>query len=236
MHDRGSDGYVRQVLNPFEPLLSAATAVGRRLLPRAPSGPLTRGLADRLIAQGEGQHVEFKETTGTLKAAIKTLAAFASQPGGGYVFIGVKDDGRPNKGFQLGARTVEEVAAEIKSKTLSMVSAEPLLPRLWAFENPALLVLEVVRDSYKGGPYLAHGARWQRSGKSTHRIDMDYVQLARAYQAHLWDDESEEHLAFRFCERCGSKSLERGTYTDFNHDRLYHWIKCTDCSWGDWSE
>src|SRR5665811_1111191 len=55
--------------------------------------PLDRTEASRRVAHGEGQYAEFKATTATLKAAIKTLAAFASQDGGGYVFLGIMDDG-----------------------------------------------------------------------------------------------------------------------------------------------
>ena len=198
--------------------------------------PLDRAEASRRVAHGEGQYAEFKATTATLKAAIKTLAAFASQDGGGCVFLGIMDDGSPNKGFQIGSNTVEQVAQSIKTNTLSMVSAEPLIPLIHIFEQPALIVIEVPSGTHNGGPYLAYGQHWMRSGRSTHRVELHYVQLARAYQQNLWDDESDDYLAFRFCAECGSTRLSRSETIDYAHDRLYHFIKCDDCGWGDWSE
>jgi len=198
--------------------------------------PLDKAEALRRVAQGEGQYVEFKATTGTLKAAIKTLAAFASQDGGGFVFLGIMNDGSPNKGFQIGSNTVEQVAQSIKRNTLSMVSAESLIPLIHVFEQPTLIVIQVPSSTHNGGPYLAYGQRWRRSGRSTQRVDLDYGQLARAYQQNLWDDESDEYLAFRFCAQCGSTRLSRSETIDHAHDRLYRFIKCEECGWRDWSE
>jgi predicted RNA-binding Zn-ribbon protein involved in translation (DUF1610 family) len=44
------------------------------------------------------------------------------------------------------------------------------------------------------------------------------------------------YLEFRFCAQCGSTRLMRSQTTDYAHDRLYHFIKCDDCGWDDWSE
>ncbi|MGN2638788.1 AlbA family DNA-binding domain-containing protein [Nocardia takedensis] len=59
----------------------------------------------QLLAEGEGQSTEFKETTSTAAAAIRSLAAFASQPEGGTVVFGVKNDGTPHRAFNIGAET-----------------------------------------------------------------------------------------------------------------------------------
>jgi hypothetical protein len=115
-----------------------------------------------------------------------------------------------------------------------MVTAQPLVPSIYRFENPTMLVIEVRSNAYNDGPYLAYGERWARSGATTNRVDMDYRQLARAYQRHLYDDT--DHLGYRFCAHCGSQRLERGQVTDWQHDRVYYTIVCKECGWGDCSE
>ena len=185
------------------------------------------------IAAGESQTTEFKESTGQLRRAVETLAAFGSQPDGGIVIIGVNDAGQPRSGFQIGATTEEKVANEIRLNTLSMTTGHPLAPRIYRFEDPLLLVIVV--DPSSDGPYLAYGKRFARSGKSTGAVDVDYRQLARAYQQHLYDDDG-DYPGFRFCARCGSQRLRRVQYPDYANDRLYFVVECEECRWGEWTE
>jgi predicted HTH transcriptional regulator len=199
-----------------------------------PNSSLTKAEVLRRIALGEGQSVEFKETTGQIRAAVKTVAAFASQPDGGCVIIGINDDGTPNRMFQVGAKSQEQVAQTIKANTLSMVTALPLVPNIYRFEEPAMLVIDVRGLPGDDGPYLAYGERWKRSGATTNRVQMDYRQLARAYQQHLYDED--DHLGYRFCGSCGSQRLDRNQVVDARQDRVYYTIQCKECGWGDWSE
>lgn len=102
--------------------------------------PPDHAVVRRRIALGEGQITEFKGTTGQLKPATKTLAAFASQQEGGWVIFGVNDDSTVNRDFTIGADTQEKIAQTIRANTLSMTTAQPLLPRLYALREPDLLV------------------------------------------------------------------------------------------------
>ncbi|NHE67811.1 ATP-binding protein [Rhodococcus sp. D-46] len=190
-----------------------------------------------LIAKGEGQTVEFKETTGASKAATKTLAAFASQPQGGVVVFGVNDDGTSNNKFTVAATTSAQLAGSIRANTVSITTAQPLLPVIHTFKAPDLLAVEVLADAVRGGPYLAFGVRWQRVGASTHEVKMDYRQLARAYRQHLVDDEETAGNPFglRFCPQCGNEKLQGRSVVDYDHDELFLIVECS-CGWVDWSQ
>lgn len=127
----------------------------------------------QMLQQGEGQAAEFKETTGATKEAIKTLAAFGSQATGGCVIFGVHDDGTPNKAFALGDSTGPRLAGSIKANTMSMVTGSPLIPDIFRFDEPSLLVVRVTARHAQDGPYVAYGYRYRRSGASTHKVEID---------------------------------------------------------------
>lgn len=64
-----------------------------------------------LIAEGEGQTVEFKRSFG--EEVLETISAFANADGG-VIFVGVDDDGSM-PGVQIGARTIEDWANRIQT-------------------------------------------------------------------------------------------------------------------------
>lgn len=197
---------------------------------------MNRDEVKALMAGGEGQTVEFKASTTQTKQAIKTLAAFASQPGGGIVLIGVNDDGSPSRQFTIGRQTQEQFAQDVKENTASLTTGLALTPEIYVLREPDVLVARVTTSHCQDGPFVAFGARWVRSGSTTNQVKMDYVRLARMFQEHLYDDESQDPLPYRFCERCGSEDLRRGSTTDYVHDRVYFMIRCGRCGWGDWTE
>jgi predicted HTH transcriptional regulator len=195
---------------------------------------VTEEEARALIAMGEGQTIEFKETTATLRKGIKTLAAFGSRDEGGHLFIGVTDAGGIVP-FQRARNAEEKWANEIKGNVLSMTTGEPLLPQINSFGNPGFSVISVDGGT-DTGPYIAYGRRFERVGKSTHEVQMDYRQLARAFNQHIYDADAAEPLAYRFCERCGNPKLKRSSALDPDHDRMYHFIECSECGWSEWTE
>ena len=197
---------------------------------------MDKDAALKLIAAGESQSIEFKESPATIKKATQTLAAFGSQAAGGTVFIGIRDGGDPVKGFQVGDNRPEQLASSIKRDTVSMVTAEPLLPEIYVFEDPAFIAIHVTPDTSASGPFLAFGERFERVGKSTHRVDMNYRHLAQAFQRHLYDFDAKEPLAFRFCESCGSEKLERSDAIDPQRDEVYYFVECADCGWTEWTQ
>jgi predicted HTH transcriptional regulator len=82
--------------------------------------------AQRLIQQGEGQQIEFKASFSESREAIETLCAF-THADGGTVFFGVRDDGTI-VGVQLGKKTLEDFANQVRSNTQS-----PLTPRIYKY-------------------------------------------------------------------------------------------------------
>src|ERR1700733_8201552 len=195
-------------------------------------------LADALacIARGEGQHDEFKERRNQLPEAIQALAAFGSQPDGGVVFIGITDAGEPRKEFAIANNLPEKLAGVIKESTVSMISGEPLYPDIHTFTSPTFVAIEVTPAQAARGPFLAYGHRWERVGKSTHKVNINYRQLVRAYRDALYDPGAEESLGYRFCPRCGEQRLIHTQATDPGHDMTIDIIECSSCSWRDWSE
>ena len=193
-----------------------------------------------LVTAGEGQEVEFKETTGQSQAAIRTLAAFASQRSGGTVIFGVNDDGTINRSFSIAANAQERLSGLIRSKTLSMVTAQPVVPELYVFRDPDLLVAHISPGyADEHGQFLADGYRWRRAGSTTVKVLMDYKQLARAYRQHLYDEDAARQghpFPIRFCEECGSQELDFTSMEDSARDELYFVVRCRECGWGDWTQ
>lgn len=118
----------------------------------------------------------------------------------------------------------------------TVMSKGNVLPDLFVYSDPTFIAIRVSANAAQDGPFLAFGERFERVGKSTHRVDMDYRLLAQAFQRHLWDSDSNEPLPFRFCERCGSKSLSRSSMMDQARDEQYFLIECDDCGWSEWTQ
>jgi ATP-dependent DNA helicase RecG len=128
--------------------------------------PLTEARARRLIAQGEGERVEFKEslTSQLRRAAVETLAAFAAKHGG-TVFFGVRDDGTL-RGVQVGQQTLEKLAREIESNTDPPLTAPHLRVALFQFAEGTVVAASV--DSMQR-ECRAYGRVCRRVGRQTWR-------------------------------------------------------------------
>ncbi len=128
---------------------------------------LTEARARWLIAQSEGESVEFKSslTTQLRKGAIETLAAFAVK-NGGTVFFGVRDDGSIC-GVQVGKKTLEDLAWRIQNNTDPSLTAPHL--RIKDFDFGGKVVLAVSVDSIPGRECRAYGHVCRRVGRRTQR-------------------------------------------------------------------
>lgn len=129
--------------------------------------PLTGARARWIIAQGEGESVEFKSslTTQVRKGAIETLAAFAAK-NGGTVFFGVRDDGTIC-GVQVGQNTLEQLAGEIPDNTDPPLTAPHL--RIKDFDIGGRIVIAVSVDSISERECRAYGRICRRVGRRTQR-------------------------------------------------------------------
>lgn len=113
-----------------------------------------------LIKQGEGQHVEFKESFSTDNEAVETLCAFANAEGG-TVLVGVSDPGAV-VGTSLGKNTRENFANKVHNST-----EPPLYVSLITDQVDArTVVLISVKAPRQGELFYAFGKPLVRVGKT----------------------------------------------------------------------
>jgi len=78
---------------------------------------MTQDQLHKLIAQGEGQRLEFKESVAEIDRVIQTLSAFANtNPDGGCVLIGVGDRSKV-KEVVIGKETTKQISDKIAALT-----------------------------------------------------------------------------------------------------------------------
>jgi len=148
----------------------------------------------RLVAQGEGQRVEFKTGLAEQHKALETLCAFLNSEGG-HVLIGVRPNGEI-AGVTVGRNTLENIAAAIAR----IVDPRPY-PSIDAIQVGATTVIVLSVDGRKPGQiFFASGKAWVRVGaintwlsakEITTRVLETYDQrIARALREHddrfLW--------------------------------------------------
>ncbi|MEW6618279.1 MAG: RNA-binding domain-containing protein [bacterium] len=139
---------------------------------------MTKEQLHKLIAQGEGQRLEFKKSVAELDRIIQTLAAFANtNSDGGCVLIGIGDRGRV-KEVIIGRETVRQIANKIAAHT------DPVLyPEIEVIKesgNKGIIVITI--DGSPNKPHLAFGRAYKRVGSTTTqmtRAEYENLLLAR---------------------------------------------------------
>lgn len=157
---------------------------------------MTKEQLHKLIAQGEGQQVEFKKSVAELDKVIQALAAFANtNANGGCVLIGVVDKGKI-KEVVIGKETIKKIADKISAHT------DPLLyPKIEVVKrsgNKGIIVITIDGSSNK--PHLAFGRAYKRVGSTTTRMTRDEYErllLARHENKFQFD-----------CQICEGATLE----------------------------
>lgn len=124
-----------------------------------------------LIAQGEGQRLEFRRSLADLEDGVCTIAAFANAEGGTLLF-GVRADGTVS-GVTLGANTREQVVNTIVDNT-----DPPLYPQVEYLDVNGRTVIAVTVAAGHDRPHLAYGRAYRRVGAVT-------AQLSRYEQRRL---------------------------------------------------
>lgn len=113
---------------------------------------------------GESAQVEFKRSTGTLDAAMKTVCAMLNGSGG-YVLIGVRDDGSI-LGQEVADATRRDVARELRQIDPQVVLEPEVVP---VDDKRAVIVLSVPGDRL--GPYMYDGRPYVRQSATTEQMD-----------------------------------------------------------------
>ena len=132
----------------------------------------------KLIAAGESQTLEFKESFGD--EALETIAAFANT-NGGVLLIGVTDKGGI-KGFQPGKETLRVWANKISQST----GLNPAITRVQADSNP-VIAITVSESPVK--PVACAGRYLKRVDSSNRRMtDDDITRLVLEKVGITWDE------------------------------------------------
>ncbi len=110
-----------------------------------------------LIAQGEGQGLEFKRSLAELETGARSVTAMANADGGSVVF-GVRDDGTI-LGMEIGAQTRERVVQAITANT------DPTLyPSVEVVKLDEQTIILVTVPESQDKPHLVQGRAYKRVG------------------------------------------------------------------------
>lgn len=139
----------------------------------------------KMAAAGESETVEFKSTTGTRRAATKTVCAMLNQQGG-QVLFGVTPEGRV-VGQHVSERTIEEVSAELARID---PPAFPAIERMPVDGGREVIAVSVSRGP--AGPYMYRGSAYRRIGSTTVEMLADkYRRLLfeRMHSERRWENQ-----------------------------------------------
>jgi len=142
----------------------------------------------KIIEQGESTTVEFKKSTGVLKAAFETVCAFLNSDGG-IIFIGVTDGGRII-GQEISDRTRQEIAhamSEIEPPAQSKISI--VYVPISAENDKKIIVIKVKVGQHI--PYTFDSRAFHRVQSTSSKIPQHrYEQLIieRGQLNHSWDN------------------------------------------------
>ena len=116
----------------------------------------------------ETEYVEYKKTTGELKAAMISVCSMLNKHGEGTVYFGVKDDGEVI-GQQIGHKTLRDVSQAV---------ADAIKPQIIPTVSYELIDdLDVIKLSIKGTdtPYSAYGRYYMRSADEDRELSPDQL-------------------------------------------------------------
>lgn len=136
-----------------------------------------------LLKTGESETVEFKKSFND--SSLEAIGAF-SNAHGGVVLIGVQDSGKIC-GFQIGKKTIEDIANRIQEATDPRI--QPSIS-VFTLEDKKILAIQVARSS--GIPISIRGRFYKRTGKSKQRMSHEEImQRITASTGLSWDAQTE---------------------------------------------
>ncbi len=114
----------------------------------------------QLIAQGEGQQLEFKRSLAELETAARTVVAFANTDGGLLLF-GVRDSG-DIPGVEVGQNTKERITSLVTE------TSDPVIyPSVELIKVGERTVIAVRVAASENRPHLCKGRAYKRVGGET---------------------------------------------------------------------
>ena len=156
-----------------------------------------------LIAQGEGQRLEFKRSLAELETGTRATAAM-SNTDGGYVLFGVRKDGTI-LGVEIGAQTRERVVRAITDNT------DPTLyPSVEYVDVDSRTIIVVTVVGSEDRPHLVRGRAYKRVGAAD-------VQMSRA--------EYERLLLARRQPPFDQQLVEGATYADLDEAKVRDFLR-----------
>lgn len=135
------------------------------------------------IVENESIEMEFKSTTGEIKAACQTLCAFLNYQGG-FVFIGVKNDGRL-VGQMVTDNTRLEIANELEKIEPSVRVKVDYVP---ITDDKQIICLQVAEGLHM--PYVYDGKPYERIESSTRKMSQTRYNQLLSHQRqvnHSWE-------------------------------------------------
>ena len=168
-----------------------------------------------LVASGESETLELKETTGRRREATQTLCAMLNQRGG-HVMFGVTPEGRM-VGQQVSERTIEEISGEIQRID---PPAFPSIERIPVSGDRTVIVIHVGSGSTK--PYQYGGTAYRRVGNTTRAMqaeEYNRMLLERMHSEQRWENQpaagwSVEDLDAAEIRRTVEEAVRRGRLED----------------------
>ena len=149
-----------------------------------------------LVRKQESETLEFKPSLSQTRDIIETVSAFSNTKGGSII-IGV-DDKKNVIGIDVGKKTIESLANEIKQNTdpqiYPSISVEDI-------DGKNVIVVEVKEGKSK--PVFAFDRVYKRIGKSNHRVSSDEIRkMALEGKKVYWDEQ--------ICEGTSLEDIDEG--------------------------
>ena len=164
-----------------------------------------------LAAVGESETLEFKQTTGTRREAVRTVCAFLNQRGG-HVIFGVTQ-ARVVTGQQVSERTIEELGAELREID---PPAFPTVERVRVAGDREVIVVSVSQGTSR--PYTYRGSAYRRVGNTTLAMSADEYNrmlFERMHSEQRWENQPAagwliDHLDVAEIRRTVAEGVRRG--------------------------
>ena len=172
---------------------------------------MTIDQVEALVASGESEELEFKETTGTRREATRTVCAFLNEKGGRVLF-GVTEACFV-VGQQVGEHTIEDLSVELQRIDPPVF---PTINRVRVRGDREIIVVSTSQGTSK--PYTYRGSGYRRVGNTTVAMSADEYKrmlFERMHSEQRWENQpaagwSIEDLDTAEIHRTAAEAVRRG--------------------------